>query len=134
MRKIAGIAVIALIAMTVACGFTETTTDDGKSKGTNVGADTEYDALKDAKVKTCKADEFGYAEAKVEVTNHGKKTAAYIVNVSFENKQGDQLATGTALVNDLAAGQKAVSDAGAADEVDSKDFTCRVSSVDRTEV
>ena len=69
--------------------------------------------------------------ATVEVTNHGSNTATYVVDVAFVSPGGaTQLATGSAIVNNLAAGQNATTTATAFRKVNDS-FTCKVVKVSR---
>lgn len=71
-------------------------------------------------------------EATVAVTNHSSKTSDYIITVAFENPDGSQFGTGTAVVNALAAGQAGSDTASTLKDGAPKGFTCKVVDVTRT--
>lgn len=89
-------------------------------------------AAKDVAITACTADDLGYMDAKVTITNNSSKTSNYIVTIAFDSPDGKtQLATGTAIVNDLQSGQKSPQDANGLQDANGATFTCRISDVSR---
>lgn len=88
---------------------------------------------KDVTLSGCGVDTLGLMTAHVNVTNHSAKRSDYDVEVTFENANGDQLATGYALVTNVEPGQKAGDEAMTAKESGGQKFTCKLASVQRTE-
>ncbi len=54
-------------------------------------------------------DDAGFATSKIAIANHGNDRASYTVSVTYTTISGNQqIGTGTAIVNDLDAGQSAI--------------------------
>ncbi len=109
-----------------------------------VKADASEDARaakQDVKITTCKLkndDILGRSvEARVEITNHGKKRANYLVEGEFIDANGNQVDTLTATVQNLAPGTSTSQDfVGLITPDDLKDVTkgtCKVLKVTRDE-
>jgi hypothetical protein len=89
-------------------------------------------AADDVEVAGCSLDGVtGWMTAVLAVTNSTDKTADYVITVSFENKTGQQLASGNGVVQGLASGQTTKTDAGSTSEAKKGTFTCRVVEVTR---
>lgn len=68
--------------------------------------------------------------ANVEIVNHSKESANYIISVEFLDKAGTRLGEGMAATNNLAPGQKALEKAQSLSDTKGK-ITCKVSKVTR---
>jgi hypothetical protein len=92
-----------------------------------------FQHTEDVKITSCAADDLGYANAKVVVTNNSSKGSDYIITVAFDAQNGAvQVGTGSALVNDLQPGQSSVEqDANSLQKAPAGGFTCRVSDATR---
>lgn len=94
-----------------------------------VGAMTS--ATGDVKIDSCEVDPATkIPEAEVTVTNSGKDSATYLVQLEFVDGSGTRLAEGAATANSLGAGQKSKQTAGGTAQVTSK-VTCRIAKVQR---
>jgi len=90
------------------------------------------DPKADVAITGCAPGDGGYLAAKVRVTNHSSKPSNYIVTVIFESKDGsEQLDTGLAAVNELAAGQVSNQDAASMKTAPKAGYTCKVGDVTR---
>lgn len=92
-----------------------------------------FQHTEDVKITSCAADELGFANAKVVVTNHSSKGSNYVITVAFEAQNGTvQVGTGTAVINDLQPGQSSVEqDANSLEKAPASGFTCRISDATR---
>lgn len=82
----------------------------------------------DVTVTSCRADANGMADATVVITNHGSKTANYIVEVTMTPTAAGALASAATVdVNDLAPGRHSrVLDATSDQQALPTGYTCRV--------
>jgi hypothetical protein len=86
----------------------------------------------DVAITSCAADEFGYAEAGVRITNGSSKASNYMVTVTFNSNDGtSQVGTGLVAVNSLQPGQHSDEKANALKQADGA-FTCSVNPKDVT--
>jgi len=86
----------------------------------------------DVAITSCAADEFGYAEAGVRITNGSSKASNYMVTVTFNSNDGtSQVGTGLVAVNSLQPGQHSDEKANALKKADGA-FTCSVNPKDVT--
>ena len=86
----------------------------------------------DVRLVKCANDSIGYPTATLAVTNSSSKASNYLIEVSFESKDGKtKFATGNAVVQGLEPGQTTQEEASALKELPAGSYTCRVSDVDR---
>jgi hypothetical protein len=87
----------------------------------------------DVTVTSCRPDANGMAGATVVITNHGSKTANYIVEVTMTPTQRGALASGATVdVNDLGVGRRSkVLDATSDQLALPAGYTCRVTEATR---
>ncbi len=87
----------------------------------------------DIAISTCAADELGYANSKVVITNHSSKPSNYIVTIAMDTPDGKtQIGTGNAVVNNLAPGQaSAAQDANTLMKAPAGGYVCKLASVTR---
>jgi hypothetical protein len=105
--------------------------DDASDAPTDLPAPESADGTGDVRITRCEIDSLTeWPDADVEIVNHSKDEASYIVSVEFVDGEGTRRASGLATATDLAAGQKSVQKAQGLGKVPGK-MTCRVSKVTR---
>lgn len=103
--------------------------DSATSNEKEVGASDEVD---DVKLTKCFTDDMlGYPKATIKVTNNSSKASDYLIEVTFESKDGKtQFGTGNTIISNLKPGQTKTEDVMGLDKGKGK-MVCSVSSVDR---
>lgn len=115
-------------------GDSGTSTENGDS-GTSEEKDAgESDEVDDVKLSKCTIDpDLKWPEATLTVTNNSDKPSDYMIEVTFESKDGStQFGTGNAFIQNLKPGQKKTEKVSGLEDATGK-LKCTVSSVDRTE-
>ena len=85
----------------------------------------------DVTVKSCTPDAANYMTAEITVKNNSSKRSNYIITVAFESPDGsEQLDTGLAAINGLAAGQTSTETAQTLTEATDV-YACKVTDVTR---
>ncbi|MER5612193.1 FxLYD domain-containing protein [Streptomyces sp. NPDC002215] len=85
----------------------------------------------DVKVTGCTVNSSTtWPAADVEIVNHSEEKANYIISVEFVNAEGTRFGEGMAATNNLAPGQKAVTQAQGLDKTSGK-VECKVTDVSR---
>lgn len=85
----------------------------------------------DVRITDCGETVFGNGRAVIEVTNSANRTQTYWVTVAFFDGSGTRLATGTAYINGVAAGGKAVDEVIGAVPEGRSASRCAVTDVNR---
>lgn len=98
--------------------------------GVGKAANEQAGAAGDVSVTLCTSTSYGSPKAFLHVANSTDTSHDYWVTVAFESGNA-QLDTGTAVVNDLGAGQVADVDAIGFSAKNATGFTCRVTKVTR---
>jgi hypothetical protein len=98
---------------------------------TNPSVEGEGGEVDDATITECVTDAAGMV-ARITVTNDSSKRSTYFIDATFESPTGDQLATGTAIVDNLEPGQSTTTEAHSFTSAPAA-FECRLVSVDRSE-
>ncbi len=138
-----GIAVIALLAIggTVASGSDSGSQSSGDSGASNSASGSgekqtgEADEVDDVKLTDCGIESvLDLPEATVKVTNNSEKASDYMIEVTFQSKNGkENFGTGDSFITNLKPGQTKTEKITGFDEVSASSITCEVSSVDRAE-
>lgn len=94
----------------------------------------ESDEVDDVKLSKCSIDpDLKWPQATLTVTNNSEKPSDYLIEVTFESKDGStQFGTGNAFIQNLKPGQKKTEKVSGLEDAEGK-IKCTVSSVDRTE-
>lgn len=142
------IALVAVVAIggSIASGSSSTDTGTSGDSGTSTEKDAgdsgtsdekdagESDEVDDVKLSKCTIDpDLKWPEATLTVTNNSDKPSDYMIEVTFESKDGStQFGTGNAFIQNLKPGQKKTEKVSGLEDATGK-LKCTVSSVDRTE-
>jgi hypothetical protein len=125
---IGAVVVIGVIACGASCS--NTNSNNGISQG--LGS---QDATKDVSVTTCKSepDGLGGTEPKVvlSIVNHSSKRSDYFIEVQLVGFDGSRVGDGNDLVTGLNPDQSSIETVADA-TANSKEFTCRIQTVQRT--
>lgn len=128
------IIVIIIIAAVASSG------GSGKGKGdtaASTGITTSESAgtvshAEDVKIAKCDADDLGFADSQVVLTNHSSKSSDYIVSIAYETPDGKtQIGTGNVIVNNLGPNQSSSQQDADSLQKATGPYTCRVASVTR---
>ncbi len=126
---------VAAIGATAASGSSSTDSgSSGDSAGSSQKNAGEADEVNDVKLTNCSIDNLtNWPEATLEVTNDSQKPSDYIIEVTFESKDGKtQFGTGNAIISNLKPQQTKKETVSGLEQAKGK-IKCSVSSVDRTE-
>lgn len=141
MKKL-GIVLAVLLAVMVGCtaivavGFSGTDDprngDNGDSATSSPNPDRATGSgVRDVTVTSCGTDDvLRTPQARVRITNSTSKKSNYIVTVAFVAGTGEQIDTGSVIVNDVLPAQSATRTATAAETAPGR-FTCKVSDATR---
>lgn len=118
---------------TVAAGDSDTTeatdAEDGGNEPLTMSGNNEFPPADDVTITDC-AEEFGFANIKLEITNHSPKASNYTVDVSLVDAEGVVVGSAMAAHNGLRPDQTARTEAvGTVEE--GAAFTCELNSVER---
>jgi L-ribulose-5-phosphate 3-epimerase UlaE len=108
-------------ALLAACSLPEETTTDTSAKEGKIskGAGTK-DATADVKLVSFKKVDHGYGFVEyvgvLQVVNHSEKSSDYYIEISIENKAGDNIGWSNAVVEHLKPGQKAKTEFSSVDK------------------
>ena len=118
------VVVLALLSFG-ACVFLVVRVDDSDDGGSGSEA-------ADVGEPTCQVDEQGHVEAVMAVTNPTSERSNYIIRVTFDDAEGDEIDSETLTVDALPAGQQTLASAvtDTSPPADGQ-FTCRVTDVER---
>jgi len=95
-------------------------------------AETNAGELDDVQDVECDLDGVGDLHATVTVENDSSERSSYIIEVTFEDDNGDQLDTSTAFINSVEPDQRAEGEAVTfTDPPAEGDFDCRVVELER---
>jgi hypothetical protein len=123
-------AVVALALLSVgACVFLVVRVDTGDGDGDGGGGDGE---AADVAPPTCQVDADGHIEAVMVVTNPTSERSNYIIRVTFDDANGDEIDSETLTVDAVPSGQRASARAvtDTSPPADGQ-FTCQVTDVER---
>lgn len=132
---------VALIASTAAVASGSSDSGSGDSKASDSGSSEESassdvgdaNEVKDVTISECTKDDAGFVTAKLKVTNNSSKASDYVIEVTFNSKDGaTQVGTGNAFIQNLAPGQSKDEEANSLETTDTE-FVCEITKVDRTE-
>lgn len=108
-------------------GSTSTKQNGGVSTLSNNG---ENPPQADVAMSKCSNGEFGLADVEVTITNHSSKRSNYLISLNLLDAAGNKVGEGTAVSNNVEAGQVAIESALAS--ASGKTFaTCQITDVDR---
>lgn len=108
-------------------GTTDTKQNGGVSSLSNNG---ENPPQADVAMSKCTNGEYGLADVEVTITNHSSKRSNYTVSLNLLDSSGVKVGEGTAISNNIEAGQSAVESVLASSS--GKTFaTCQVTEVNR---
>jgi hypothetical protein len=129
-----GATILVALGASIASGSSSDDAASGDSSSSGEKAVGAANEASDVKIKSCsKDDTFDWAEAQLKVTNSSSKASDYSIEVTFTSKDGKtQLGTGVTFISNLAPGQTKNEKVSNTEEVSGK-FTCKVTSVDRSE-
>ncbi|MFJ2719720.1 hypothetical protein [Streptomyces sp. NPDC087437] len=102
---------------------------DTKAESKPAGVDKPED---DVKITKCSSTDnlAGFPQAELAIENHDSRSRSYIVQVEFVDGSGTRSSEGVAMVNNLAAGQKANEKAGGLTKAPDG-LKCRIAKVSR---
>jgi hypothetical protein len=133
-RRVA-IVVVTGAGLIAAIASGSNSSSSGGKSGTTVAGQTGNAGLQDVTISKCVLadNQFEGPEATLTVTNHSSGTSNYLITVAFDSPNGgQQLDTGNATVQNLAANQSTTTTAPSLkQQLRSQPFTCKVASVDR---
>jgi hypothetical protein len=128
-------AVAAGTAALAACNPETSTSSSGGSKSSSTSSSSGSTQLgplahaSDVKITGCTTD----ATLNMPVTNPSSKPSDYMITIAFEDTAGNQIDTGTAVVNSLQPGQATKTDANSFKSgANTTGMTCKVVQADRT--
>jgi hypothetical protein len=133
-------AVAAGTAALAACNPETSTSSSGGSKSSSTSSSSGSTQLgplahaSDVKITGCTTDAtLNMPVAHLTVTNPSSKPSDYMITIAFEDTAGNQIDTGTAVVNSLQPGQATKTDANSFKSgANTTGMTCKVVQADRT--
>jgi hypothetical protein len=126
---IVGVVVIVLLGIAAAVALVMFADEVVEEVGEDL-TEERADEADDVQSTTCGTNEAGFLTATVDVTNDSSERSNYIIQVTFEDGDGTQVASATAFLNNVEPGQSASAEASTTVEPPAQ-VDCRVVEVER---
>lgn len=127
---------LGLVAVIVVGGVASSSSSSKTDSKQNGGVQTvsnngENPPQADVSITSCDLDQYlSYPQATLHITNHSTKTSDYMIEVNFLDASGTKIADGTAISNNIEAGQSAIEKATGLSSMKGA-ITCKVTDVNR---
>ncbi|HET6663954.1 MAG TPA: FxLYD domain-containing protein [Acidimicrobiales bacterium] len=126
---IVGVVAIVLLGIVAAVALVLLADDVVEEVGEEL-TEERADEADDVQSTTCDTNDAGDMTATVDVTNDSSERSNYIIQVTFEDGDGTQITSATAILSDVDPGQSASAEASTSIDAPEQ-FDCRVVEVER---